>query len=131
MSIEVNWDNREKTVIRFDYTARWSWQDYYAALDETKSWVENLDYKVYFINKVDNIGHLPANAVNHFKKTAVEFGPYVHLTVIVAHSRFLHLVFDVFQRVAGEWSKNYRFVESMEEAYALIADYQQQNLEER
>ncbi len=120
MSITVEWDNDEKTIIRYTYTNRWTWDEFYAAQAQQNRMQETVSRRVNVLVDARNIQTLPDDFLTHLKRVMTERHPQTGLTVIVSSSGFLRSLFNLASRLFPSGTADTRFVSSEEDAYNLF-----------
>ncbi len=125
MPVSVQWDNPEKTIIYARYE-RWSWDDFYQALDECTRLSATVDHQVYIVcDLVDNL--IPkGGTITHAAATIKQDNARVNLIVLVSSNRFVQALTQMSARVVPGFQKKYRMVNSLKAARELIASDIQQ-----
>lgn len=67
MSITVVWDNAEKTIVRFDYTPKWTWDEFYIAVQEANTMMDSVDKTCVSIVDMSRTSFLPPGAGIHIR----------------------------------------------------------------
>lgn len=65
--IRVEWDNQEKTVVRFTYTGKWTWDEFYIHIKKTNEMMDTVDHICVSIVDMSNSGNLPLGASVHIR----------------------------------------------------------------
>jgi hypothetical protein len=123
MAITTQWDNAEKTVIRYIYEGQWTWDELYAAMHEAYKMVDSVKHEVDVIIDMRKSGVLPANVFTHSRQATLSQHPRLARTVIVGAHRLAHTMFEAFTKIYGKLAKRYSnviFVATIEEAYAHL-----------
>jgi hypothetical protein len=120
MPVSVQWDNPEKTIIYARYE-RWSWDDFYQALDDCTKLSLTVDHQVYIIcDLVDNL--IPkGGTITHAAAAIKQDNERVNLIVLVSSNRFVQALTQMSARVVPGFQKKYRMVNSLQAARELIA----------
>jgi hypothetical protein len=84
MSIQVAWDNENKTVIRFDFDGKWNWYGYEMAVGESFGLFESVTHPVDFIFNMQRSATLPDGATFYLKRT-LELAPG-QPKLVIAHA---------------------------------------------
>jgi hypothetical protein len=122
MSIQVEWDNEDHRIIRFDYDDKWTWADHFAAVQQSVAMMKTVDHTVDMIINLENSSHLPPNALTNIRSTALKGTPNWRITVLVGMNTFAQLLMNMFGKINKDLGQHFVAVDTMEEAYALIAD---------
>ena len=120
MPVTVTWDNPEKTIIYARYE-RWSWDDFYKALDECTQLSGTVDHQVYIIcDLVDNL--VPkGGTITHTAAAMRQDNDKVNLILLVTPNRFIQALTQMSQRIVPGFQKKYRMVPTLEAAREMIA----------
>jgi hypothetical protein len=65
MPITVEWDNPQKTIIRQTHLGTWTWEEYYAAADQTLVMLNSVDYQIHLMIDMQQSSMLPSGALSH------------------------------------------------------------------
>lgn len=124
MPVKVRWEDDTHRCIRYDISGIWTWDELYAAVDEVNAMLDTLDYPVLFIT---NMGE----AVSSPPGLAVQIRNFMKLrhrnagaTVLVIRNPFWITLYDVISRVNPTLREQYRVVRTVDEAYAVIEQWQ-------
>ena len=120
MPIVVVWDNAEKNIIRFDVTGNWSWDDFDAAFATAAKMIDEVGHSVYFITDQGSFAKPPNGSFNHVKHIIESTDKSTILSVFVTKNMFARVIVQVFGRLFPLMGEKIRFVETMEEAHALV-----------
>jgi hypothetical protein len=131
MPVTAQWDNDDKTIIRFDVSGRWTWAEYRAANAEIRKMVDGLSYIVHFIvNPLDDQsrGYLPPGALQHIRSVYGSVSPNVGMTAVIGASPYYHALYAIGRKIYPQIAVRYRFANSLEEARALLSQELQRPL---
>lgn len=122
MPVTVAWDDKKQTILRYEFIAPWTWDDYRSAVE--RGWAEGHErsHLVHVIIDFTQVGEMPQGYLTQFSRTAMtRIGSNTGLIVMVGVTGFLsgirHLMVRLFPRLA----KHVVHVGSIEEARAVIA----------
>jgi hypothetical protein len=125
MGVRVVWHNDKKTIIRYIYENRWSWEDLYTARLEVKAMLESVPHKVGIIVDVRNSSILPSGTLARAKYIASS-SPTLHhnegVTVILGASGLVRSIYDVMRKIYPYTmrERKYYFASTLEEAYSIL-----------
>jgi len=68
MNAKVNWVNPEKTVLHFEYSVGWSWEDAFMAVQQSMQMMDAIDYPIATIVDLTASSKLPADPMNALGK---------------------------------------------------------------
>lgn len=116
MEIEVLWDNEQKTVIRYEFPTRWTWDDFYTAKTAAYNMLNTVNYKVGIIfNAPDGI-QLPENILTHSRIAFSRLHPNTLCVGIVVGSPYLRTVLTIFTRLSRKAADMLILVDSLADA---------------
>ncbi|MEQ8672125.1 MAG: hypothetical protein RLP44_20975 [Aggregatilineales bacterium] len=109
MSITIEWDNPERTILRYDIRDTWRWQDARDAIDTIFTMMDNAEADVictipHFVGKVN----LPPDGLKHFAELTERSHPKAGLTVIVGANFMMR---SVISTVRGMYTMTGRSVD--------------------
>ncbi len=122
MSITVQWDKDENTIICFTYAGSWEIEEFFDATAQSEAMMATVDHTVDVILDMRNCSLLPRNFIFALKKTVPATRPNMGLFVLVGASP----VITVFSKQIGrllsrKGSKHFEFAATLDEARTLIA----------
>lgn len=130
MGIRVEWDNDEKTVIRYVYEERWTWEDFHYARSQVREWLDTVDHRVDVIVDVRNSRLVP-NGVLAQGRMFASNAPIAHRneghTIVVGANSLMRSMFEMFGKVYSRLSDELEleFASSLEEAREKLRRYQE------
>jgi hypothetical protein len=126
MPYDFNWQDEDKTIIRFDIHGEVTWPLWYAAVDKAVEELGKTSHRVDLIFN-DSVGMPKGNALPHLKATTAKLTSHPNMGLVVSVSTqkigaFTKMMINVLNRVYGvDMSHNGGFVNSMDQALAIIA----------
>jgi hypothetical protein len=85
--IDVQWDNAAQTILRWDMSGKWTWDEVYPMVDLTNQWATAGGQRlVVIMNPTDEItyaGHAPANSISHLVSLPQRLSPLWVLSIFV------------------------------------------------
>ena len=124
MSINSEWDNPQKTIIRSVFGETWTLDDYHAMIDTMHKMVITVDHPVHFISDFTKSKTSPAKLLStgrHIENTMTENSG---INVVVNANSFLKAMANVSKRMFLKDIEIY-FASTVEEARHIIATYEQ------
>lgn len=121
MTIKVQWENPEKTILRQKFQGKWTGAEYYTSLDEISNLLKDVGHRVHWIGDMtDSVGipslNLLAASGRVVKMIEHQFAT---VTIVKAHSYFQSLV-NVVRRMSPALAERVYFVKTLDEAYGLL-----------
>lgn len=125
--ITVKWDNPEKTIIRLDYSDPVeSWTEYQDAMDQGFNLARQMPYNVHQIHMAGKTKMPSGNAFGQLRQAMSRQPKNMGLIISVVNDNF---AIDVMRLTTALLvGRNLRLVVDLEQAYQLIAEYQQKKL---
>jgi len=126
MPYDFNWQDAEKTIIRFDIHGEVSWPLWDEAVEKVVAELGKTTHRVDLIFN-DSVGMPKGNALPHLKVSTARLMSHPNMGLIVSVSTqkigaFTKMMINVLNRVYGiDMSHNGGFVDTMDKALAIIA----------
>ncbi|MBC7871523.1 MAG: hypothetical protein H7Y09_11845 [Chitinophagaceae bacterium] len=132
MSVTVQWDDESCTILRYTYMQRWTWADYEAAVVQAHDLVNAIQDRSDAVDVIADFSEstlLPDKALANFRTSlnrnkAISF----RVVVIIIPNQFLHRMLDLFGRLYGNVSRNFRTAANLDEAHAIIGEMRNKRL---
>jgi len=123
MAILAAWDNDEKTIIRHDFDAAWSWDEFWELVRLNSAMVESVSPKD--VDIIVNLGKsmTPRGGLtmSNLRKARLSALPNQGIVVVVA-TPFMKALLSVFISFDPEMSEKLFIVETLEEARRMISE---------
>ncbi len=122
MSFTVRWDNEDRTIIRSEVVGDWTWDDFVAQIMGTYAMMYTVDHTVDVI--ADGLaGHAlpPGDMMVRLRSARGERPPNLGRLVLVNAHPFVRAIWGIMNRVYPH-AHPLCFVDSLEEAYQVLAD---------
>ena len=120
MSIKVVWDNEEKTIVRYVFDARWTWDEFYVARAEAYRQIDSVQHRVGVIfDTPPNIG-LPSNMITHSKSAVNKTHSNTIVVVVVAQNMYLRTMLTMVMKLSKKAGVMMRLASSLEEARMIV-----------
>lgn len=126
MPVEVRWYDERQTLIYFRYEGRWTWEDFYAAVDASRAMLDSVDHVVDIIVDMQASAGIPSgDIITHFRYMARRFeDPRVGQTVIIGMRALVRITSDIMRRLyRHDRCGTLRMAQDMDEALAILAQY--------
>ncbi|MEP7288985.1 MAG: hypothetical protein ABI947_24795 [Chloroflexota bacterium] len=108
MSINVAWDNDEKTVIIYTFVGQWEWIDYWTAIKDAAELLNTVTYKVDIIMDMRNARTMPEGSLSKAKQVlGYPRHPNIGMTAIVGANLFIETVVSTSAKVYKALWGNY------------------------
>ena len=127
MSIQIDWADDSKTCIVLTYGKGWVWDDFFAASPVVAEMLDSIDHPADTLHDVRNTT-IPQNVISQFPKftrgSVSLKHPNAGRAVFVGVSMYLKILAQMFQKLYAELGRKVFLVNTIEEAFQLLADQQ-------
>lgn len=127
MSVNVSWDNDDKTALRYDFKARWTWEEFDAATVQAFAMTGSVSHTVDSISNFETGAALPPNALFQFRRAMSKAPPNRGITVIVGGSMFIKAMVTTFSRLNKQLGERLLLADSLDQARTLLASRRQKS----
>ncbi len=132
----LQWDDDEKTMIRFAWQGKWSWDDYYRFHERAWEMLRTVEHPVHVIYDCRQINTFGSNAISHFTNMAKKYPPNVDKIVGVGMNAFQRAIGEMYGKMAGAGGKisdgqagHLILFDTLEEAHAALREVGEKELE--
>lgn len=119
MSIEIQWENEEKTIIRWIFSGDFTWEDYDEGDRKLAGMIADIDHNFATIFDLSQMTTLPRYAVSQYPKLVRDVPARQETLIIISLNRLVRSLGRIFTRV---YRMNIHFVPTLEDAISLIAE---------
>jgi len=122
MTIHIEWDNAERTIVRAEFNDPYTWDEYDAASSKIRDMVTGVSHRVDMITLLNpKISQPPGNGFPHYRRTMLQMPPNFGLFVSVgAGNPVARMIMSTLIKVLRMKTPS-AFANSLEDARALIA----------
>lgn len=124
MSITVVWDNPEKTVLRFIYEGRWTWDEFHPVINQGNQMTREVEHKVVSIVDMRAASDVPPNALVHLKRVMEQAAKYPNnsgVTIFLDAEAFGKAILSMLKQVYPLLASQMEFLhtDTLEDARAV------------
>ncbi len=125
MGIIVDWDNPEKTVIRFVYSGQWTFGDLFDAMQASRELMDTVDHPVHGIIDMQESKLMPNGALSLGRNVTMRRHPNQGKSIIVGASGFARTLYDVYRKVYRTTfdESAFAFASTLDEARQLLESH--------
>ncbi len=120
MSIAVEWDDEERTILHYTFESPWTWEEYHAAIARAWEMAAEVDHPTDTITDMRNSRLLPDNVFRHVRQSMVEIPESTRTVVIVGAGMLVQALLNILRRVYRNQDGLFFTAETLEEARELI-----------
>lgn len=122
-TITLEWDNAEKTILRYTFQGNWNWDDYLEYLAIGRKMMAEVEHEVSILNDMRQMTQLPPNFVNTARNVITSRPDNTGLAVFLTTNTFFQATHRILGRMLEEVPTRYILVSTEEEAYQKIAEW--------
>lgn len=126
MPVTVDFDNDARTIVRYVFESRWTWDDFYVCWDWMNATLDASDHKIAMIVDMRGSSHIPVDALLHARALERQLHPnYAGALACVGMTTLSTLYTNLVSKLAPEIADRHTvyFVSTLEEAHALLDDW--------
>ena len=127
MAVTVEWDNDEKTILRYIFTGRLRWGDYYPALQQGREMMDSVSHKVCILNDMRNLDYFPPNMVSNARSVISSRPANTGLAIFLTRNSFFKVLYKIIAQVVPEVPTGYLLVDDADEAYRRLNAWLDEN----
>jgi hypothetical protein len=126
MPVLVNWDNPEKTIIRYQFIDPWTWPEYHTTYRRGWALISTVNYTVDLIIDFSQGGGMPPSALRHFQTVAEQVHPNRGYIVVIASNPVIRSIMNTLARIYYFHPRAAlgSFAGDLEDAYRIVAQQQ-------
>jgi hypothetical protein len=120
MPIEVNWFNEQKTAVLMNFEGQWTWEPFYAAIDEAFALFGTISHKAALIIDLSNSEGLPKNSIANIRNAQGMHHPQRECIIFVGMSTFMRMIGNLAMRLSRGRKGNAYMVATLDDAIQYI-----------
>ena len=115
MNIDVEWDNREQTIIRILFRRGWQWAELEEAIRQAETYITSVPHTVHLLMDIQEAGGGPAGVITRA-------GSGLEQKVIVGAGMLIQAAYRAFLKVYGTQmaGRPFQFADSPEAARQML-----------
>lgn len=121
MPIQVDWDNAEQNIVRWDFNGHWTWDDVKEALARSIALRQSVDYASSVILNFENSDSLPMGAVTQMMRGMAALPEKREMVVIAGTGTLLKSLVAIYLKVRRGSKDRVGLVETLKQAREYIA----------
>ena len=120
MSIDLQWDNSEKTVARWVFSGVWAWDDFGKAQAQFHDLLRCVDHTVDVIADMCDTSSLPRNTFARYRQFDRAVLPNRDRVVLVTTNQFIRTMAKAFNQMFPNQPTHFILATSLNEARELL-----------
>lgn len=117
MAITIEWDNSEKTVLRYRFIDNWTWDEYLEELKKGRAMMVSVSHYVCILNDFTEMKRLPPNFITLARSVINSRPENTGLAIFVSTDSFFKIMHSVLKKIIPEVPTSYLLVTNEAEAY--------------
>jgi hypothetical protein len=123
MTVTLDWDNAEKTILRLTLADGWEWEDLHVVLPVGFSLMQSVDHTVHILVDHTRTNHLAHGALSRAIDLMDKLPPNLGYVVVVTHILPLRRALKTIGFITGGRGQRLYSTATFDEAYRLMASY--------
>ena len=126
MGVKIAWDNDEKTIIRYDFSDPWTFEEFHEAMGLDDALFDSVDHKVHMLFNMMDVRSAPPNLLAKLPQILTEINPRLGVVVIAESYTWVKSIAEIFYKVYGrsiEGFSGLKMARSLDDARQIITDY--------
>ncbi len=120
MSVVVDWTDSEKKIIRYDFSAQWTWDDLYSAMSQVNEMMATVPYNVYVMISFEYSKGIPPGALTQIRIGTLKAAPNWGGGVFIGVSSLMTALLNTFTLLNKKLGERYAIAKTNEEAMTII-----------
>lgn len=117
MSVTVQWDNDDKTILRYTFEGDWTWEEYFIELTQGREMMASVSHDVCVFNDMQHITRFPINFVSRAKGVITSRPDNTGLAIFLTTDRFFKILYNILGQIIPNVPTDYLMVATEEEGY--------------
>jgi hypothetical protein len=118
MPISVQWDNPDKTLLRWNFEGKWTWDDYYAAMEQNNALLDSIQSKADLLIDMQQTNIVAAGFTSQFRRIS-QFHPKAGFAIIVLNSRFIEIMLNMLMNFQPAMRHQVIVTDSIEKGFQI------------
>ena len=121
MPVHVDWDNEDRTVIRYDLAGHWNWHEFEVAVEQSFAMTESVTHTVHVIIDMRQSLSIPDGAILYFKRLLQAAPANRGLYTVVSQDRAVDKMLAMFGRIHRQKTHRIQQAATLDEARGRLA----------
>lgn len=122
MSIQVVWDNEEKTIIRHDFVGPWTWDEFWELTRATRCMLASVPHRVDILSNMRDTMMPRGKGMMANMRRATLSAPSNQGIIVVVVNPFLKTLLSLFMSFDPDMAGIIYSAESVEQARQMISE---------
>jgi len=122
MTVRVDWDDPDHSVLLYTLECHWTWEEMYEAVEKSITMINTVSHKICVIVDNQSSKGLPPGAIGQFGRITRFMTPQIELVIIAGGGTLLLSLFNLFILLVGSNAPKYCWVSDLDKAYSTLAE---------
>jgi len=122
MSVRVFWDTDEKKIIWYVVEGNWTWDEFYTAYYEARAMQRTISHRFHAIIDLRSAVGIPGNAMQHVTHLTTIQSEYLGIRAIITTDESINTLYQAGAKFYSKIAQHFVMVQTVEQAYAIIAE---------
>lgn len=127
MTVNVYWQDETQQILRYDFIAKWSWDEYFAALSLGRTLMMAVPHYVCILNDMTSTIHLPDDFMTKARNVTGSRPLNTGRAIFVSNDTFFVKVHATLAQVYPDWAQNYHRADTIEAALQNLYHWLEDN----
>lgn len=124
MSIQIIWEDKQKSVMRQVFSGRWTVEEYRRSVEKTQKLLKGLPHTVHIIVDLRESEGTPSNILSAARFADAQMPDNLGMVMIVNADAFDRTIVSMAERIAPRLLHQHSYAHTIDEALARIAQTQ-------
>jgi hypothetical protein len=120
VGILVNWDNAERTILRWELSGHWDWREFQDAQDQSTVMLQTAPHTVDILADVSHNRGLPLGALGQFRNYHPTIATNIGRVIVVGAGSYIKTTIQMLKNYVPYFGRRYDYADSMDEARKLL-----------
>ncbi len=120
MSIRVKWGNEANTYLVWELVGKWTWEEYKFTFNQAYAMIERTDDVVDVLVDITQSHFIPFNSFPYLRQAILTRPANMGVILLIGCNRSMKIILDGFARIYDEFAQMIAYVETLEEAHAIL-----------
>ena len=120
MSVQVEWDNPEQSILRYIFDDGWTWEDFFAAREEALRLIDERGAEVGVIIHMPEHVRIPPNLITHARSLAGRVHENTVMVMVVMSNHFLRVMLQTLRKISPQADSRMHMAQTLDEARATL-----------
>ncbi|MBI1281940.1 MAG: hypothetical protein GC179_27695 [Anaerolineaceae bacterium] len=121
MTVRVDWDDPDHSILLYSLGRNWTWDELFEAADKGIAMTDTVSHNFCVIVDYQSGQGLPPGAITHFSRIARLMNTQTEMVIVAGGGTWLLSLFNLFVLITGNNASKYAWVSDLDKAYSTVA----------